>query len=68
MGVTASLAVDGGALGAVPQVSTRLGHEASVAMLRSADVTDESGLITVRDAWGVRPGLFVHPWESEDPK
>ncbi len=37
-------------------------------MLRSADVTNESGLITVRDAWGVRPGLFVHPWESEDPK
>jgi hypothetical protein len=38
------------------------------AVLGSADATHESELITVLNAWGVRPGLFVYPWKSEDPK
>ncbi|WP_329537620.1 hypothetical protein OG568_55675 (plasmid) [Streptomyces sp. NBC_01450] len=37
-------------------------------LVRSAGATDESELIAVLNAWGVRPGLFVYPWESEDPK
>jgi hypothetical protein len=43
-------------------------YDIGAALIRSADATDESELITVLNAWGVRPGLFVYPWESEDPK
>ncbi|MDX3549251.1 hypothetical protein [Streptomyces europaeiscabiei] len=43
-------------------------HDIGAVLIGSADATDESELITVLDAWGARPGLFVYPWESEDPK
>lgn len=43
-------------------------YDIGAVLIGSADATDESELITVLDAWGVRPGLFVYPWESEDPK
>lgn len=43
-------------------------YDIGAVLIGSADATDESELITVLDAWGARPGLFVYPWESEDPK
>ncbi|MEW1693653.1 hypothetical protein ACIQOF_33995 [Streptomyces sp. NPDC091265] len=43
-------------------------HDIDAALIRSADAADESELITVLRAWGVRPGLFGHPWESDDPR
>ncbi|WP_405674967.1 hypothetical protein [Streptomyces canus] len=42
-------------------------YDIGAVLIGSADATDESELITVLDAWGARPGLFVYPWESEDP-
>lgn len=43
-------------------------YDIGAVLIGSADATDESELITVLNGWGVRPGLFVYPWESEDPK
>ncbi|MFD5786722.1 hypothetical protein ACFWH1_08800 [Streptomyces sp. NPDC127037] len=43
-------------------------YDIGAALIKSADATDESELITVLSAWGVRPGLFVYPWDSGDPK
>ncbi|MFI7405993.1 hypothetical protein ACIBW9_36935 [Streptomyces sp. NPDC049541] len=43
-------------------------YDIGAVLLGSADATDESELITVLNAWGVRPDLFVYPWDSEDPK
>lgn len=43
-------------------------YDIGAVLIGSADATDESELITVLDAWGARPGLFVYPWESADPK
>ncbi|MFD5630844.1 hypothetical protein [Streptomyces sp. NPDC127072] len=43
-------------------------YEVGAALIGSAEATDESELITVLNAWGVRPGLFIHPWESDDPR
>lgn len=43
-------------------------YDIGAALIGSADVTDESELIAVLNAWGVRPAFFVYPWESEDPK
>ncbi|MEU8437791.1 hypothetical protein AB0F18_33835 [Streptomyces sp. NPDC029216] len=37
-------------------------------LIGSADVADESELNTVLTAWGIQPGLFVYPWESDDPR
>ncbi|MFG2985593.1 hypothetical protein ACGFYQ_30790 [Streptomyces sp. NPDC048258] len=43
-------------------------YDIDAALIESTDATDESELITVLDAWGVRPDLFVYPWDSDDPK
>ncbi|MDX3762368.1 hypothetical protein [Streptomyces sp. AK02-04a] len=43
-------------------------HDVGAVLIGAADATDEAQLITLLKAWGVRPDLFVHPWESEDPK
>ncbi|MET9793553.1 hypothetical protein [Streptomyces canus] len=43
-------------------------YDIGAVLMGSADATDEFELITVLNAWGVRPGLFVYPWESEGPK
>ncbi|WP_327180601.1 hypothetical protein [Streptomyces sp. NBC_01334] len=43
-------------------------YDIGAVLIGSADATDESELITVLHAWGARPGLFVYPWESADPK
>ncbi|MGQ4361677.1 hypothetical protein [Streptomyces sp. SAS_272] len=43
-------------------------YDVGAVLIGSADATDESELIAVLKAWGVWPGLFVYPWESEDPK
>ncbi|WP_257234600.1 hypothetical protein [Streptomyces sp. JV178] len=43
-------------------------YDIGAALTKSADASDESELITVLSEWGVRPGLFVHPWDSGDPK
>ncbi|WP_406841575.1 hypothetical protein ACICHK_41955 (plasmid) [Streptomyces sp. AHU1] len=43
-------------------------YDIGAVLIGTADATDESELITVLNAWGVWPGLFVYPWESEDLK
>jgi hypothetical protein len=43
-------------------------YDIGAALIKSADTSDESELIAVLSEWGVRPGLFVHPWDSGDPK
>ncbi|MFH8500659.1 hypothetical protein [Streptomyces coeruleorubidus] len=45
-----------------------LDYDIGAVLIDSADATGESELITVLNAWGVRPDLLVYPWESEDPK
>ncbi|OEJ93257.1 hypothetical protein J116_000935 [Streptomyces thermolilacinus SPC6] len=43
-------------------------YDIGSALIGSADAPDESELNTVLNAWGVRPDLFVYPWESDDPR
>ncbi|MEV0093816.1 hypothetical protein [Streptomyces sp. NPDC050738] len=43
-------------------------YDIGAALIRSAEAPDESELTTVLNAWGVRPGLFVYPWGSDDPR
>ncbi|WLQ44796.1 hypothetical protein P8A22_35830 [Streptomyces laculatispora] len=43
-------------------------YDIGAVLIESADATDESELITVLSAWGIRPRHFVYPWDSDDPK
>jgi hypothetical protein len=43
-------------------------YDIGAVLIRIADATDESELISVLNAWGIRPDLMVYPWDSEDPK
>ncbi|MFJ3876212.1 hypothetical protein ACIPW5_01980 [Streptomyces sp. NPDC090077] len=43
-------------------------YDIGAALIRSADAADESGLSAVLASWGVRPGLFDHPWYTDDPR
>lgn len=43
-------------------------YDIDAALIGSADAGDESQLNTVLDAWENRPDLFIHPWESDDPR
>ncbi|WP_330455075.1 MULTISPECIES: hypothetical protein [unclassified Streptomyces] len=43
-------------------------YDIGAALIGSADAPDESELTTVLDAWGIRPGLFDYPWETDDPR
>ncbi|MFF1518011.1 hypothetical protein [Streptomyces sp. NPDC058305] len=43
-------------------------YDLGAALIRSADVPDESELSAILNGWGIQPGLFVYPWESDDPK
>ncbi|WP_307717466.1 hypothetical protein [Streptomyces sp. V4I23] len=43
-------------------------YDVGSALIRSADPPEESELTTVLNAWGTQPGLFVYPWESDDPR
>ncbi|MGV9243010.1 hypothetical protein [Streptomyces sp. NPDC003710] len=43
-------------------------YDIGAALIVSADAPDESELDTVLNAWGFRPDLFAHPWESDDPR
>ncbi|KRV47226.1 hypothetical protein AQ490_07035 [Wenjunlia vitaminophila] len=43
-------------------------YDIGSALIGSANAPDESELSTVLNAWGVRPDLFVYPWESDDPR
>ncbi|WP_329388340.1 hypothetical protein OG625_33220 [Streptomyces sp. NBC_01351] len=43
-------------------------YDIGAALIGSADAPDEAQLITVLSAWGVRPDLFGHPWDSDDPR
>ncbi|MFF3014511.1 hypothetical protein [Streptomyces sp. NPDC057939] len=43
-------------------------HDVGEVLVRSAQAGDEAGLLAVLDAWGIDPGAFVHPWESDDPR
>ncbi|MFE1787497.1 hypothetical protein ACFW7J_03660 [Streptomyces sp. NPDC059525] len=43
-------------------------YDVGATLVRAADVPDESELKSVLDAWGLPVGLFVHPWETDDPR
>ncbi|MER5908847.1 hypothetical protein ABT150_54415 [Streptomyces mirabilis] len=43
-------------------------YDLGAALIKSAGAVDESELSTVLSAWGIQPGLFVHPWETDDPR
>lgn len=43
-------------------------YDLGAALERSADAGNESELSAVLSAWGIQPGLFVHPWETDDPR
>ncbi|MFJ6650529.1 hypothetical protein ACIQPS_33320 [Streptomyces sp. NPDC091290] len=43
-------------------------YDIGAVLIRSADAPDESDLTTVLNRWGVRPGLFAYPWDSDDPR
>ncbi|MFD9366177.1 hypothetical protein ACFWA6_00520 [Streptomyces sp. NPDC060020] len=43
-------------------------YDIGAVLIGSADAVDEAELICVLAAWGVPPGRFVHPWDSEDPR
>ncbi|MFD9590205.1 hypothetical protein ACFWBM_36610 [Streptomyces sp. NPDC059980] len=43
-------------------------YDLGATLIRSADAPGESELDTVLNAWGIRPGLFVFPWETDDPR
>ncbi len=43
-------------------------HDIGAALVASADAADEAGLLAVLAAWGLRPGAFSYPWETDDPR
>jgi hypothetical protein len=43
-------------------------YDIDAALIESAEVPDESELITVLNTWGVRPDIFIYPWNSDDPR
>ncbi|MFJ3091005.1 hypothetical protein [Streptomyces sp. NPDC086838] len=43
-------------------------YDIDAVLIEFADAPDESELSRVLNAWGVQPGLFVYPWESDDPR
>ncbi|MCX5161223.1 hypothetical protein OOK39_18345 [Streptomyces sp. NBC_00264] len=43
-------------------------YDLGATLIGSADAPDESELSSVLNAWGIRPGRFVYPWESNDPR
>ncbi|GGZ36900.1 hypothetical protein GCM10010343_75030 [Streptomyces avidinii] len=43
-------------------------HDIGAVLVDSAEAADEVGLAAALAAWGIRPDVFVHPWETDDPK
>ncbi|MFD5412346.1 hypothetical protein [Streptomyces nojiriensis] len=43
-------------------------HDIGAVLVASAEVADETGLLAVLTAWGLRPGAFAYPWETDDPR
>ncbi|MET9855704.1 hypothetical protein ABZY57_22510 [Streptomyces sp. NPDC006450] len=43
-------------------------YDLGATLIRSADAADESELSTVLNAWGIKPGLFDYPWNTDDPR
>jgi hypothetical protein len=43
-------------------------YDIDAALIESAEAPDESELITVLNTWGVRPDIFIYPWDSDDPR
>ncbi|MGW6817420.1 hypothetical protein [Streptomyces sp. NPDC055005] len=51
--------------------SFRLQHwkyDLGATLIASAAAPDEPELSTLLTAWGIQPGLFAHPWETDDPR
>ncbi|MGW6843133.1 hypothetical protein [Streptomyces sp. NPDC054958] len=42
-------------------------HDIGAVLVASADAADEAALRAVLTAWGLRPGAFMYPWETDDP-
>ncbi|MGI5170125.1 hypothetical protein ACQEU3_37815 [Spirillospora sp. CA-253888] len=42
-------------------------YDIGAVLVRSAMAGDEAELVTVLDAWGLRPDRFLYPWQTDDP-
>ncbi|WP_404956990.1 hypothetical protein [Streptomyces sp. 147326] len=43
-------------------------YDIGAALIRSATATNERDLATTLTTWHLHPGLFDHPWNTEDPR
>ncbi|MFI1061488.1 hypothetical protein [Streptomyces spororaveus] len=43
-------------------------YDIGAVLVSSADAADEAALLAALTAWGLRPGAFVYPWETDDPQ
>ncbi|MFI8386181.1 hypothetical protein [Streptomyces sp. NPDC085540] len=43
-------------------------YDVGAVLVASAEAPDEAGLLAALIAWGLRPGAFAYPWETDDPR
>jgi hypothetical protein len=43
-------------------------YDLGAIMIRAADVTGEAELLATLQAWQLRPGQFLYPWQTNDPR
>ncbi|MFJ6483211.1 hypothetical protein ACIQK6_24275 [Streptomyces sp. NPDC091682] len=43
-------------------------HDIGAVLVASAEAADEAGLLAALTAWGLHPGAFAYPWETDDPR
>lgn len=43
-------------------------YDIGAVLVASAEAADEAGLLAALTAWGLRPGAFAYPWETDDPR
>ncbi|MFE1872001.1 hypothetical protein ACFW9N_14040 [Streptomyces sp. NPDC059496] len=43
-------------------------YDIGAVLVASAEAANEAGLLAALTAWGLRPGAFAYPWETDDPR
>jgi len=43
-------------------------HDIGAILVQATTVTGEAQLAATLEAWNLRPGQFLHPWQTDDPK